>query len=91
MQVITRCAPLPGFAKPKTAAAKQASCQQAGGQAADLAWLGVKLKSSQTPGQQAQRPQEVCNASASELQTGMEPAHIAILYHRMVHASVHPM
>ena len=78
MQVVTTCAPLPSSAEPKTAAAKQAPCQQAADQAADFAWLGIKLKSSQTPGRQAQRTQQVCNASASELQTEMKPARIAI-------------
>ena len=88
------CAPPPGFAEPKIAAAKQASCQQAADQAADFAWLGFKpteLKSSQTPGRQAQRTQQVCNASASELQIEMKPAHIAVLHHRRVHASNQPL
>ena len=91
MQVVTTCAPPPSFAEPKTAAAKQAPCQQAADQAADFTWLGIKLKSSQTPERQAQRTQQVCNASASELQPEMKPARIAILYHRRVHASAHPM
>ena len=76
MQVITKRAPPPGFAARKTA-----------GEATDLEWLG--LKPSQTPGRQAERTQQVCNASASELQ--MKPARIAVLYHRRVHASDEPL
>ena len=52
----------PGLAAPEATAAEQASAQQAAAQAA---------KPMQTP-PQPQRMQQVCNASASQLQTGMK-------------------
>ena len=62
MQVITTLASPPGFAVPKANAAEQASAQQAATQA---------IKPMQTR-PQPRRMQQVCNASASHLQTGMK-------------------
>ena len=62
MQVIASLALPLGLAVPKAAAAKLTSVQQAGAQAA---------KPMQTR-PQPQRMQQVCNASASQLQTGMK-------------------
>ena len=55
------CAPPPGLAVPKAAAAAQACAQQAAAQAAK------PMQARPQP----QRMQQVCNASASQLQTGI--------------------
>ena len=62
IQVTTTLATPPGLAAPKAAAAEQACVQQATAQAA---------KPMQTR-PQPQRMQQVCNVSASQLQTGMK-------------------
>ena len=55
------CAPPPGLAVPKAAAAAQACAQQAAAQAA------MPMQTRPQP----RRVPQVCNASASQLQTGM--------------------